>query len=57
MVAKKVRDATAFIEADTRRTRALFMADKMGFEKAIGAMQTNKEDGYVTMVLERRKSE
>ena len=52
-VAKKVVDATAFIEADTRRTRALFTVDGQTFDRVIDAIQSNTEEGSVTMVFER----
>ena len=37
----RVVDATAFIEADTSLTKALFIADGMPFDNLIGAIKTN----------------
>lgn len=54
-VQKQVRDATAFIEADTQRTKALFVADGKPFDTLMGAIATNAGEGSITMVLERRK--
>ena len=54
-VRKRVNDATAFVEADTSKTKALFTADGNTFDALIGAIQTNKEEDYITLVIERRK--
>jgi C-terminal processing protease CtpA/Prc len=54
-IQKRVNDATAFIEADTTRTKALFVADGKPFDNLIGAIQTNKSESSVTLVIERRK--
>ena len=56
IVSKKVSDATAFIEADTKKTRAFLIADGQDVEKVIGAIQSNTEEGYVTMIFERKRS-
>ena len=54
---KPVEDATAFIEANTSRARALFVADSQPFEQCMAALRSNADDGAVTMVVERRRAE
>ena len=55
VVAKEVKDQTAFIEADTKKTRALMITDGQEVDNIINAMQSNKEEGFVSMIFERRK--
>ena len=54
-IKRKVNDANDFIEANTKNTRALFVADGNTFDNLIGAVQTNSSESSVTLVLERRK--
>jgi len=41
IVKKPVIDATAFIEADTTKTRALFVADGRTFDQLINSISSN----------------